>query len=209
MLRIAIVIGIRPGPLDETVARWIVGIARPRTDAEISLLDLAAYALPPAGDVSRRPGLCGVEREGAWSRSVASFDGFVFVTPEYSKASSAALKHAIDVAGGQWRNKAAGFVGYGARGAIPAVEDLRGALAAADAAIVTPPLSLTLVPSSSSAPSFVPDPRRAPEVQALLEQVVAWARALKVAGAAMGQERETTRHERHRVDAPASAELTA
>jgi len=46
-------------------------------------------------------------------------------------------------------------------------------------------------------------------VGGLLEQVVAWARALKAAGAAMGQERETTRHERHRVDAPASAELTA
>ena len=33
ILRIAIVNGIRPGLLDETVVRWIVGIGRPRTDA--------------------------------------------------------------------------------------------------------------------------------------------------------------------------------
>jgi hypothetical protein len=48
-----------------------------------------------------------------WSQKIASLDAYIFVTPEYNHATSAALKNAIDFLFHEWNNKAAGFVGYG------------------------------------------------------------------------------------------------
>ena len=61
----------------------------------------------------------------AWAAKIASFDGFVFVTPEYNHGISGALKNAIDFLYAEWNNKAAGFVGYGSAGGARAVEQLR------------------------------------------------------------------------------------
>ena len=62
----------------------------------------------------------------AWAKKVASFDGYVFVTPEYNHAPSASLKNAIDFVYGEWNNKAARYVGFGAEhGGTRAVEHLR------------------------------------------------------------------------------------
>jgi len=61
----------------------------------------------------------------AWSAKIASFDGFVFVTPEYNHGTSAALKNAIDYLFAERHNKAAGFVGYGDLGGIRALAPLR------------------------------------------------------------------------------------
>jgi NAD(P)H-dependent FMN reductase len=47
----------------------------------------------------------------AWSEAIASFDGYVFVTPEYSHGPSGALKNAIDFRYHEWSDKAAGFLG--------------------------------------------------------------------------------------------------
>jgi NAD(P)H-dependent FMN reductase len=189
MLRIAIVTGTRPGRLNEAVARWILDAAHRRADAHVSLVDISAYGLFHAEDVTPGPDPYAPEHLRAWSRTVESLDGFVFVTPEYNHASSSALRSAIDTVAGEWRNKAAGFVGYGAQGAVRAVEDLRQALAAAGVATVAPQVSLTLVPDfGSGSSSFAPDPRHAAETHALLEQVISWARALKAVRAAMRHE---------------------
>ena len=48
-----------------------------------------------------------------WSAKIDSLDAYIFVTPEYNHATSAALKNAIDFLFREWNNKAAGFVGYG------------------------------------------------------------------------------------------------
>ena len=50
----------------------------------------------------------------AWAETIDSFDGYVFVTPEYNHSTSGALKNAIDFLYAEWNNKAAGFVSYGA-----------------------------------------------------------------------------------------------
>ena len=60
-----------------------------------------------------------------WAAKIASFDAFVFVTPEYNHGTSAALKNAIDFLFKEWNNKAAGFVGYGSALGARAVESLR------------------------------------------------------------------------------------
>ena len=191
-LRIAIVTAARPGRLNETVARWVLGVARQRGDARISLVDVGdprlrlAAAAPPRLD--RYP----PERLEAWSRTVAAFDGFVFVTPEYNEGSSAVLKQAIQLVARDWRNKPAGFVGYGARGGVRAVEDLRKVLVDVGVATVEPQLSLTLVPGFWKPSSFLPAARHAPDMHALFEQVITWARALQTVRVAVGQERAPT-----------------
>src|SRR5258708_11723732 len=61
----------------------------------------------------------------SWSEKIASLDAYIFVTPEYNHATSAALKNAIDFLYHEWNNKSAGFVGYGGAGGGRAVEKLR------------------------------------------------------------------------------------
>jgi NAD(P)H-dependent FMN reductase len=184
MLRIAIVTGARPGRLAETVARWIVDLACRRADAQVSLVDIAAHGMAVQG------GRCTPERLRAWSRTVAAFDGFVFVTPEYHERSAASLRAAIHAVARDWRNKPAGFVGYGALGAARAVMDLRQALSAVGVAPVTPRVALTLVQDVWNRSSFVPDPLDAHEVHGLLAQLIGCAGDLKTVRIAIGQQRE-------------------
>ncbi|MGH8863285.1 MAG: NAD(P)H-dependent oxidoreductase [Burkholderiales bacterium] len=65
------------------------------------------------------------EHTKTWSAKIASFDAYVFVTPEYNHATSAALKNAIEFLYHEWVNKAAGFVGYGGASGTRAVEKVR------------------------------------------------------------------------------------
>src|SRR2546426_8424167 len=60
-----------------------------------------------------------------WAAKIGSFDGYVFVTPEYNHGIPGALKNAIDFLFAEWNNKAAGFVSYGGAGGERAVEQLR------------------------------------------------------------------------------------
>ncbi|MGZ8253841.1 MAG: NADPH-dependent FMN reductase [Burkholderiaceae bacterium] len=191
-LKIAIVTGTRPGRLNEAVAHWVLDVAHRRGDVHVSLVDVGEHRLRLDTATLPRLGRYAPEHLHAWSRTVAAFDGFVFVTPEYNEASSAVLKQAINLVARDWRNKAAGFVGYGAQGAVGAVEDLRQALVAVGAATVAPQVSLTLVPGFWKPSSFMPDARHAPDMQALLEQVITWARALQTVRVAVGQERDPT-----------------
>ena len=116
MLKIAVVTGsTRPGRNNEAVARWVYAIAKERKDADFELVDVADYNLPLL-DEPMPPSLGQYTHEHtkAWSEKIASFDAYVFVTPEYNHSTSGALKNAIDYLSREWNNnKAAGFVSYG------------------------------------------------------------------------------------------------
>jgi NAD(P)H-dependent FMN reductase len=101
-LRIAIVTGARPGRLDETVARWVLGVARRHCDARFSLVDVGGHRSPLTTAAPPRLGRQRPEHLHAWSRTVAALDGFVFVTAEYNEASSAVLKDAIHLVARDW-----------------------------------------------------------------------------------------------------------
>ena len=119
MLKIAIIIGsTRPGRKGETVGKWAYDIARKRNDAEFELVDIADFNLPLL-DEPMPPtfGQYSDNHTRAWSAKIASFNGFVFVTPEYNHGTCAALKNAIDFLYQKWTNKAAGFIRYG--GPVP------------------------------------------------------------------------------------------
>ena len=61
----------------------------------------------------------------AWQNKLATFDAFIFVTPEYNRSIPGALKNALDQAYKEWVRKPAAIVGYGMTGAARAAEHLR------------------------------------------------------------------------------------
>src|SRR5688572_7966133 len=130
-IRIGIIIGsTRPGRVGDQVARWVLEQASARTDAEFELVDLNDFALPHLDEaVPASMGQYANAHTKAWAQKVDSFDGYIFVTPEYNHSTSGALKNAIDFVYAEWNNKAAGLVSYGSAGGTRAAEHLRLILA--------------------------------------------------------------------------------
>jgi len=181
MLKIAIVIGsTRPGRKADAVAQWVYDIARQRGDAEYEVVDVQAFDLPLLDEpVPPALGQYSQPHTRAWATKIASFDAYVFVTPEYNHGPSGALKNAIDYLYGEWNNKAAGFVGYGSAGGTRAVEQLRLNPAEVQIATVRNQVALSLYTDFESFTTFKPDPRQVQAVNAMLDQLVAWGSALQ------------------------------
>jgi NAD(P)H-dependent FMN reductase len=111
-LKIAIILGsTRPGRNGKAVADWVLATASGRPGADYDLIDLADHplrhmdeAIPPT--LGQYTG----EHTKAWAATIAPYDGFVLVTPEYNHSTSCVLKNAIDCLYAEWNNKAAAFV---------------------------------------------------------------------------------------------------
>jgi NAD(P)H-dependent FMN reductase len=181
MLKIAIVTGsTRPGRNNEAVARWAFDIATKRSDAEFELVDIANYDLPlldePMPPIMGQYSHAHTKR---WAAKIASFDAYVFVTPEYNHSISGALKNAIDYLYGEWNNKAAGFVSYGGAGGARAVEHLRLVMGEIMVADVRAQVLLSMFTDFENFSVFKPNHGRVQEVNTMLDQVIAWGRALK------------------------------
>ena len=181
MLKVAIVTGsTRPGRNGEAVARWVHDIAKKRRDAEFELVDIKDYHLPlfdepvpPSMGQYRHP------HTKAWAAKIASFDAYVFVTPEYNHGPSGALKNAIDYLYHEWNNKAAGFVGYGSAGGARAVEQLRLVMGELQVADVRAQVMLSLFTDFENFAVFKPAAHQEAAVNAMLDQVITWGGALK------------------------------
>ncbi|HEY0715786.1 MAG TPA: NADPH-dependent FMN reductase, partial [Polyangia bacterium] len=119
------------------------------------------------------------EHTKVWAAKIAPYDGFVFVTPEYNHSTSGALKNAIDYLYKEWNNKAAGFVGYGSAGGVRAVEHLRLIMAEVQVATVRQQVMLSLATDFENYTTFKPAPHHEKNLGTMLEQLVAWANALK------------------------------
>jgi NAD(P)H-dependent FMN reductase len=181
-VRIAIVLGsTRPGRRGEPVARWVLEQASARGDAEFELLDLADFALPHLDEpMPPSSGQYEYEHTKKWSDAVDGFDGFVFVTPEYNRAPSSVLKNALDYLYQEWNDKAAGIVSYGvAASGLRAAEALRLVLGELQIADVRQSVGFSLIHDFENFTTFVPGPQHAQHLAVQLDQVVAWAGALR------------------------------
>ena len=181
MLRVAVLTGsTRPGRVNEQVARWAFDLASKRREVEVEYVDIADFALPlldepvpPAMATGSKP------HTQAWSTKIASFDAFVFVTPEYNHGISGALKNAIDFLYAEWNNKAAAFVSYGSALGARAVEQLRLVMGELQVADVRAQVMLSLHTDFEDFTTFKPAPRHEGELSAMLDQLIAWGGALK------------------------------
>jgi NAD(P)H-dependent FMN reductase len=180
-LRIAVIIGsTRPGRNGEAVAKWVHEIAQKRADAEFELVDIRDFNLPLLDEpVPSSMGQYSKPHTKAWAAKIGSFDGYVFVAPEYNHGISGALKNAIDFLFAEWNNKVAGFVSYGGAGGVRAVEQLRLVLAEVQIATVRNQVLLSLFYDFENFNVFKPNVRHEKSVNEMLDQVIAWGGALK------------------------------
>jgi NAD(P)H-dependent FMN reductase len=108
MIKIGIILGsTRPGRRGEQVAQWVHERAARRTDAEFEVIDLLDHPLPHLDEPA--PALMSAgryqhEHTRAWADAIASFDGFVMVTPEYNHSIPGVLKNALDHLYAEWNN---------------------------------------------------------------------------------------------------------
>lgn len=181
MLKLAIIIGsTRPARVGEAVARWVYELAQKRGDAQYELVDIKDFDLPLLDEpIPPSQGKYSKEHTKKWAATIASFDGYVFVTPEYNHGTSGALKNAIDFIYTEWNNKAAGFVGYGSAGGVRAVEHLRLVMAELQVATVRNQVALSLFTDFENFTAFKPASFHEGSVSKMLDQVIAWSGAMK------------------------------
>lgn len=180
-LKIAIILGsTRPGRNGKAVADWVLAQAAGRDGADYELVDLADYPLPHL-DEAMPPsfGAYANEHTKAWAAKIASYDGYIFVTPEYNHSTSGVLKNAIDYLYAEWNNKAAAFVSYGSLGGARAIEHLRGIASELQIAHVRTQLSFSLFTDFENFSTFNPGPQHTDGATALFDQLESWAGALK------------------------------
>ena len=180
MTRIGIILGsTRPNRNGEQVARWVYDIAAQRSDAEFELVDLRDYPLPHLDEpLPASMGQYQNDHTQQWAEKIASFDGFVFVTPEYNHSTSGVLKNAIDYLYAEWNNKAAGFVSYGAVGGARAAEHLRLVAGELQMADVRQQVALSLLTEFENFSVFKPGDYNISALSTLLDQVISWSDAL-------------------------------
>jgi len=180
-IKIGIIVGsTRPGRQAAVVANWFHEIAKKRSDAEFELVDIQEFDLPLLDEPAPPSmGKYSKPHTKAWAAKIDSLDAFVFVTPEYNHATSAALKNAIDFLYREWNNKAAGFVGYGGAGGVRAVENLRLIMGELQVADVRAQVALSFYSDFENFTVLRPGPKHERTVNAMLDQVIAWGGALK------------------------------
>jgi NAD(P)H-dependent FMN reductase len=182
MIKVAIILGsTRPNRNGEAVAKWVHELSKNRDDAAFQLVDLKDFDLPLL-DEPAPPSMGQYTKAHTrkWAETIASFDGYVFVTPEYNHSTSGALKNAIDFLYKEWNNKSAGFVGYGSVGGARAIEHLRLIMAELQIADVRAQVSLSLITDFEKYHVFKPAPFHQKSVHQMLDQVIAWANVLKI-----------------------------
>jgi NAD(P)H-dependent FMN reductase len=180
MTRIAIIVGsTRPNRNSEQVAQWVNDIAARRDDAVFELIDLRDVTLPLLDEpVPPAFGNYQNEHTKQWASTIASFDGFVIVTPEYNHGIPGVLKNAIDYLYTEWGNKAVGFVSYGVDGGARAAEHLRGIAGNLHLAAVGPQVTLSLFTEFENHSVFKPADHQRKKLDDMLGQVASWSAAL-------------------------------
>ncbi|MFF2879041.1 NADPH-dependent FMN reductase [Gottfriedia sp. NPDC057991] len=174
-LNVGIILGsTRQGRVSPQVGEWVKGIADKRGDVNYEIVDIADYQLPFLGTTDGTdPGIA------AWNEKLNSLDGFVFIVQEYNHSITGALKNALDLAREAWNNKAAGIVSYGSTGGARAAEHLRGIMGELMIADVRVHPTLSLFTDFENYTTFKPAELHLNNVNAMLDQVVAWSGALK------------------------------
>jgi NAD(P)H-dependent FMN reductase len=181
MTRIAIIIGSTgPGRRAEVVARWVHDGASQRPDADFEIVDLADFELPHL-DEPEPAAKCqdyAKQHTRAWAAKIDSFDGYIFVTPEYNHSTTGVLKNAIDYLYVEWHNKAAGFVSYGLHGGTRAVEHLRLIMGELKVADVRAQVALSVFTDFDDS-GLAPSARQEQVLHIMIDEIIAWSNALK------------------------------
>lgn len=130
-MKIGVILGsVRKIRRGGRVATWLMPQLKKIKEVEFELLDLRDYPLPFYSEDNSPEGLQGNytnELAKKWAAKIGEMDGFLIITPEYNRGTSAVLKNALDWVYQEWNKKPVAFVSYapGAAAGIRAVEQLR------------------------------------------------------------------------------------
>jgi NAD(P)H-dependent FMN reductase len=116
--RIAVVIGsTRPNRICPGIAEWFRDAAQRSSPLRYELVDLQDINLPFLDEPFMAAlGRYEHEHTREWSGIVNSFDGFIFVFPQYNWGYPGVLKNALDFLYAEWGGKPASLATYGTRG---------------------------------------------------------------------------------------------
>ncbi|KAB2331710.1 NADPH-dependent FMN reductase [Bacillus mesophilum] len=172
--KIGVILGsTRVGRQSPQVGKWVKEIADKRNDAIYEIVDIAEFDLPFFGTTDFND-----SRIMKWNKTIASYDGFIFIVQEYNHSITGALKNALDLAREPWNNKAAAIVSYGAAGGARAAEHLRGILGELLIADVRTHPTLSVFTDFADRETFKPAPLHVPIVNEMLDQLITWTGAL-------------------------------
>lgn len=177
-MKIGIVIGsVRKERVGKQVAEWVLEHAKKREDStSYELVDLRDYDLPLLG-MDPKEGQ--TEAIQAWKEKMASFDGYIYVTPEYNRVVPGAFKNALDYLLAELQNKVVAFVAYGGLGGLAAIQSLRMISAEQSLATVSAMVNLSVIVDFDKEGQFKPKAYHDQDMDLVLEQVNTWAKAMK------------------------------
>jgi NAD(P)H-dependent FMN reductase len=124
MSKIALITGSTRIPRVGTdVADWVFEVikSRPEDKLQVESLSIADFNLPIYDEPvmpAMVPGMQQFTKEHSkkWSEAIISFQGYVFVIPEYNGSMSGATKNAIDYLYNEWPGKPVAIISYGTQG---------------------------------------------------------------------------------------------
>ncbi|WP_157155022.1 MULTISPECIES: NAD(P)H-dependent oxidoreductase [unclassified Diaminobutyricimonas] len=167
-LNIGIILGsTREGRMGDQVGAWVLANAKAE-GASFELVDLADY--PALG--------------AEYQAKIDSFDGFLFITPEYNHSIPGTFKNSLDfIAPTAYNNKPAGIISYGSAGGTRAAEHLRGILGELQVADVRTHVMFSIFTDFEGVftgdAKFTPAEIKASELQGQIDQLLPWAAALR------------------------------
>ncbi|KZS87123.1 NADPH-dependent FMN reductase [Sistotremastrum niveocremeum HHB9708] len=138
MTKVALIVGsIRAHSSGAQIATYLTSTSTPSPlpsvlashDISLETISLAELALPPfTEDIVPQaitPPNYPQPEVSKWSTLVSSFDGFIFLTPQYNWGYPASLKNALDHLFKEWVGKPALIISYGGRGGGKAAAQLK------------------------------------------------------------------------------------
>lgn len=126
--KIAVIIGsTRKTRFADKPAAWLMEQVNKRDDMDFELVDLRDYDLPFFDEMASNLWMPSADPKAvAWQNKVGEFDGYIVLTAEYNHSIPGVLKNALDQAYKEWNHKPMAAMGYGGVGAARAIEHLRG-----------------------------------------------------------------------------------
>jgi NAD(P)H-dependent FMN reductase len=124
MFKIALIAGSTRTPrVCTNIASWVHDVlkTRPSDDLQIEPIAIADFNLPIYDESvvpSMVPALRQFTKEHSkkWSSTIASFQGYIFVIPEYNGGMAGGTKNAIDYLFNEWPGKPVAIISYGVQG---------------------------------------------------------------------------------------------
>jgi NAD(P)H-dependent FMN reductase len=187
--RIAVIVGsTRPTRFADAPAQWVLKQAQARGDMDVELVDLRDHPLPFFDEKASNMWMPSENPAAVrWQKTVARYDGYIFVVSEYNHSITGVLKNALDQAYQEWNRKPFTAIGYGSVGAARAIEHLRSIavelqMVSTHAVIHIGGVDFrTVHPMFGKKPFNEIEPSLLPSAKTALDELVWWAKATMAA----------------------------